>query len=100
MSQFPVPPQHPVPSEQIQERFKRRLAMPEAMAPTPRARQIQLFTYALSISLTGYIVLFADFGQEKHCFTPIRQWFQEKKSHFWTLTDQEKNDLREQGRLK
>ncbi|CAO3695865.1 unnamed protein product [Rhizopus stolonifer] len=99
MSQHPVPPQHPVPSEQVQERFKRRLQMPEAMAPRPRARQIQVFSWALSLSLTGYIVLFADFGKEKHCFSPIRNWFQEKKSHFWSLSEQEKRDLKEQGKL-
>ncbi|CEG71449.1 hypothetical protein RMATCC62417_07180 [Rhizopus microsporus] len=61
----------PVSTEQLQDRVKRRLEMPNAMAPTPRARQIQVLSWVLSVSLTGYIVLFADFGPEKHCFTPV-----------------------------
>ncbi|CEG71450.1 hypothetical protein RMATCC62417_07180 [Rhizopus microsporus] len=89
----------PVSTEQLQDRVKRRLEMPNAMAPTPRARQIQVLSWVLSVSLTGYIVLFADFGPEKHCFTPVRNWFKEKKRNFWSLSEEEKRELREQGKL-
>ncbi|KAG0750621.1 hypothetical protein G6F57_000103 [Rhizopus arrhizus] len=99
MAPHPIPPKYAAPTEEVQERFKRRLQLPKAMAPRPRARQIQVLTWVLSVSLTSYVVLFADFGQEKHCFTPIRNWFQEKKNKFWTLSEEEKRDLREQGKL-
>ncbi|KAG2183824.1 hypothetical protein INT44_008835, partial [Umbelopsis vinacea] len=56
------------------------------------------FSFSFTV-LTTYIVLFADFGTEKHCFSPIRQWFNVKRHGFWSLSDREKNDLKEQGRL-
>ncbi|KAI7900269.1 uncharacterized protein BX663DRAFT_518082 [Cokeromyces recurvatus] len=67
----PIPKNYPVPSESVQNRFKRRLQTPEAMAPTPRARQLQILSWALSIGLSAYVVLFADFGTEKNCYTPV-----------------------------
>ncbi|ORE20719.1 hypothetical protein BCV71DRAFT_75709 [Rhizopus microsporus] len=39
----------PVSTEQLQDRVKRRLEMPNAMAPTPRARQIQVLSWVLSV---------------------------------------------------
>ncbi|KAI9476337.1 MAG: hypothetical protein EXX96DRAFT_576781 [Benjaminiella poitrasii] len=45
----PIPKVHPIPTENIQNRFKRRLQTPGSMAPTPRARQIQILSWALSI---------------------------------------------------
>ncbi|CAO3616240.1 unnamed protein product [Mucor hiemalis] len=99
MAPHPIPQQHPIPTQQVQDRFKRRLQTPQAMAPAPKARQIQVLSWAVSISLSAYVVLFADFGTEKNCYTPIREWVKEKKQSFWTLSEQEKQDLKDQGKL-
>ncbi|GAA5795619.1 hypothetical protein EDC94DRAFT_257481 [Helicostylum pulchrum] len=99
MGHHPTPTIYPVPTPQTQERLKRRLQMPNAMAPVPKARKIQVLSWAISLSLSAYVVLFADFGTEDNCYTPIRQWFQKKKQGFWTLSEQEKKDLKEQGKL-
>ncbi|KAI8997083.1 hypothetical protein BDB01DRAFT_769759 [Pilobolus umbonatus] len=61
-------------SEVLNDKLKRRLQTPEAMAPVPRARHIQVLSWVLTLSVTGYVVLFADFGQEKHCFSPVSDW--------------------------
>ncbi|KAK4509506.1 Mitochondrial-processing peptidase subunit beta [Mucor velutinosus] len=99
MAPHPTPQIHPIPTEEVQERLKRRLQTPKAMAPAPRQRQIQVLSWVASIGLSAYVVLFADFGTEKNCYTPIREWFQEKRSRFWTLSEQEKQDLKDQGKL-
>jgi hypothetical protein len=49
MSPHPIPQNHPIPTQQVQDRFKRRLQTPEAMTPAPRARQIQVLSWAVSI---------------------------------------------------
>ena len=49
MAPHPIPQEHPIPTPQVQERFKRRLQTPQAMAPPPRARQIQVLSWAVSI---------------------------------------------------
>ncbi|OBZ83808.1 hypothetical protein A0J61_08145 [Choanephora cucurbitarum] len=99
MAPHPIPQNHPLPNPEVQDRFKRRLQTPGQLAPTPRARKIQILSWALSIGLSGYIVLFADFGSERNCYTPIREWFKQKKNSFWSLSEQEKKDLKEQGKL-
>ncbi|ORX59015.1 hypothetical protein DM01DRAFT_1333605 [Hesseltinella vesiculosa] len=87
-------------SPDINEKVKRRLEMPQQMAPKLRARQIQVASWILSAGLSGYVVLFADFGPREHCFSPIRRWFQEKRRTFWTLSSEEQQDLKDQGRWK
>ncbi|KAI8639232.1 hypothetical protein BD408DRAFT_350390 [Parasitella parasitica] len=49
MSPHPTPQTHPIPTEEAQERLKRRLQTPKAMAPAPRQRQIQVLSWAASI---------------------------------------------------
>lgn len=49
MAPHPIPQEHPIPTQQVQDRFKRRLQTPQAMAPAPRARQIQVLSWAVSI---------------------------------------------------
>lgn len=91
MAPHPTPQIHPIPTEEVQERLKRRLQTPKAMAPAPRQRQIQVLSWAaslgnslnalkknytifiqvFSIGLSAYVVLFADFGTEKNCYTPV-----------------------------
>lgn len=99
MAPHPIPANHPIPTPGIQERFKRRLQTPEAMAPSPRNRKIQVLSWAVSLcklpdrnrstardfstfidltffysyylALSAYVVLFADFGTEKNCYTPV-----------------------------
>ncbi|KAI8969077.1 hypothetical protein BDF20DRAFT_839037 [Mycotypha africana] len=96
-------------TKQADEKMKRRL---QAMPPTMRARQLNVLHFQeftndyrtkqsqfLSAGISGYIVLFADFGPEKNCYTPIREWFQNKKKRFWSLSEEEKNELKEQGKL-
>ncbi|KAI9312199.1 hypothetical protein BX666DRAFT_2031368 [Dichotomocladium elegans] len=84
----------------LREKFKRRIQSPESLAPTMKARRIHLLTWAISIPLAGYVALFADFGPQDHCFSPLRRWFDAKRKAFWTLTPEEQEDLRDQGRLK
>ncbi|SAM07790.1 hypothetical protein [Absidia glauca] len=93
----PPPERHYDPA--LDEKARRRLQMPQQMAPRLRARQIQVASWVLSLSLSGYVVLFADFGTQEHCFSPIRRWFHGKRKEFWSLTPQEKEDMKDQGRL-
>ncbi|CDS14125.1 hypothetical protein LRAMOSA06295 [Lichtheimia ramosa] len=108
---------------QMQERLKRRISSPQAMAPNLRSRQLHVMTWAVSLrkiqlvlplalitrqlttslyntALVGYVALFADFGEQEHCFSPLRRWFDEKRKQFWTLTPEEEAALRSQGQMK
>lgn len=49
MAPHPTPQIHPIPTEEAQERLKRRLQTPKAMAPAPRQRQIQVLSWVASI---------------------------------------------------
>lgn len=49
MGHHPTPTIYPVPTPQTQERLKRRLQMPNAMAPVPKARKIQVLSWAISL---------------------------------------------------
>jgi hypothetical protein len=49
MAPHPTPRQYPAPTEETQERVMRRLQMPKAMEPRPRARQIQVLSWVLSL---------------------------------------------------
>ncbi|KAI8879286.1 hypothetical protein K501DRAFT_193957 [Backusella circina FSU 941] len=49
MAPHPTPRQYPIPTEETQERVMRRLQMPKAMEPRPRARQIQVLSWVLSL---------------------------------------------------
>ncbi|KAL0094735.1 hypothetical protein F4703DRAFT_1820387, partial [Phycomyces blakesleeanus] len=83
----------------VQDNYRKKLHSVEAMRPPPRARQLQILSWALTLSVSGYVVLFADFGREEHCFSSIRRWFDGKKSSFWSLSNQERQDLKDQGRI-
>ncbi|KAG0169938.1 hypothetical protein DFQ28_002773 [Apophysomyces sp. BC1034] len=89
----------PLAEPHIREKFKRRLHSPGSIAPNLRARQIQVFSWAISLSVTGYVIFLADFGTQEHCFSPVRRWFETKRQSFWTLSPQERQDLKEQGKL-
>ncbi|KAJ8661827.1 hypothetical protein O0I10_002636 [Lichtheimia ornata] len=84
----------------IQERLKRRIHSPQSMAPNLRSRQLHVMTWAVSLPLVGYVALFADFGEQEHCFSPLRRWFDEKRKRFWSLTPEEEASLRSQGQMK
>lgn len=49
MAPHPIPTIYPVPTPEIQERLKRRLQTPKALLPAPRARKIQVLSWAVSI---------------------------------------------------
>lgn len=49
MAPHPIPKIYPEPTPEIQERLKRRLQTPKAMAPAPRARKIQVLSWAVSL---------------------------------------------------
>ncbi|KAL1935701.1 hypothetical protein VTP01DRAFT_4841 [Rhizomucor pusillus] len=94
-----APPVTPVSDPAVAERYKRRLESPQSLMPNVKSRRIHLLTWAVSIPLTAYVVFFADFGPQEHCFSPLRRWFEAKRQQFWTLSPQEQQDLKEQGRL-
>ncbi|KAI8381484.1 uncharacterized protein BYT42DRAFT_566695 [Radiomyces spectabilis] len=81
----------------LEEKYKRRVVA--ATQPKLRSRQLQLASWAISLSITGYVVLFADFGPQEHCFSSLRRWFDGKRRQFWSLSAQEQQDLKDQGRL-
>ncbi|CAG8583521.1 13192_t:CDS:2 [Ambispora leptoticha] len=81
------------------DKYRRRVEYIENKRFNSRQGRILDFSF---MALTGslYTVLFADFGEREHCYTPLRNWVAQKTNKFWTLSDKEKQELREQGRLK
>ncbi|KAI7872462.1 hypothetical protein BDF14DRAFT_1753722 [Spinellus fusiger] len=85
--------------ESVRDKYRKKLHSTEAMAPRLRARQLTVLTWALTLSVTGYVVLWADFGQQEHCFSSVRRWFDIKKTAFWTLSKEERQAMVEEGRM-
>ncbi|BGP35662.1 hypothetical protein JCM10296v2_007514 [Rhodotorula toruloides] len=73
-----VPP--PVPPSQLPQHF----------APTPLSRAGQIAAFALSAGLAVYGVLFYDYGEQEHCFMPVRRWVDQHTASFFTLTPSER----------
>ncbi|KAM0789876.1 hypothetical protein ACM66B_006722 [Microbotryomycetes sp. NB124-2] len=82
-AQPPRPHLPPIPPSQL----------PQTVAPTRLSRGLQVGSFALATALTGYAVLFYDFGQREHCFMPVRRWFDEHTRGFFTLTERDRQAL-------
>ncbi|CAG8437269.1 9270_t:CDS:2 [Funneliformis mosseae] len=66
---------------------------------SPFSRSYHVGSIVVTVAAGAYIVLYADFKQDHHCFVPVRNWYHRKINEFWTLSDKEKQELREQGKL-
>ncbi|PVV01503.1 hypothetical protein BB560_004077, partial [Smittium megazygosporum] len=83
-----------VTDEQV-ARYKRRLDLLGSRPMSPNFRRFRLFTHALAFSSVVYIVLFHDFGDRWHIYTPIREWYNSKVQGFWSLSDKEIGELKD-----
>lgn len=39
-----------------------------------KEKEESLTCFILIVALSAYVVLFADFGTEKNCYTPVSEW--------------------------
>ncbi|KAK9765920.1 hypothetical protein K7432_005359 [Basidiobolus ranarum] len=90
--------------EQIQDprligKYRRRILSAESLKPTLASKAIGFFATTFSVGIFGYFVFYHDFGMDYHCFTPIRGWAHRKRLEFWTLSSEEEQELREQGKI-
>ncbi|KAF9141916.1 hypothetical protein BGZ88_009725 [Linnemannia elongata] len=83
----------------LEEKYKRRNLAPEALIIRPGLRKLHLATVVLAIGTAGYFTLYADFGDKETCFSPLRRFYRRKVNDFWSLSEEEKKQLKEQGRL-
>ncbi|KAF9354303.1 hypothetical protein BGX26_007860 [Mortierella sp. AD094] len=101
-NQFPRDDYAPVSEERrrfLEEKFKRRNLAPETLIIRPGFRKLHIATVVLAFGLGGYFALYADFGDRETCFTPLRKYYHRKVNDFWSLSEEEKQQLKEQGRL-
>ncbi|CAG8621280.1 1397_t:CDS:2 [Paraglomus occultum] len=64
----------------------------------PWFRHLKVGSLVLCAGITVYMVLYHDWNQDDHVFMPIRRWVDERKRSFWSLSNEEKQELREQGK--
>ncbi|KAG0036075.1 hypothetical protein BGZ82_004737 [Podila clonocystis] len=83
----------------LEEKYKRRNLAPESLIIRPGFRKLHLATIVIAVGMGGYFTLFADFGEKETCFTPLRKFYRRKVNDFWSLSDEEKKQMKEQGRL-
>ncbi|KAG0220565.1 hypothetical protein B0O80DRAFT_492511 [Mortierella sp. GBAus27b] len=83
----------------LEEKYRRRSLAPEGLIIRPGLRKVHIATLALAIGLGGYFALYADFGDKETCFTPLRRYYRRKIDNFWSLSEEEKQQLKEQGRM-
>ncbi|KAF9107983.1 hypothetical protein BGX29_003836 [Mortierella sp. GBA35] len=101
-NQFPRNEYVPISEERrrfLEEKYKRRNLAPESLIIRPGLRKLHLATIVLAIGTAGYFTLFADFGDKETCFSPFRRYYRRKVDEFWSLSEEEKKQLKEQGRL-
>ncbi|KAG0266872.1 hypothetical protein BG011_000487 [Mortierella polycephala] len=92
----------PIPEERrlfLEEKYRRRNLAPESLIIRPGLRKLHIATVVLVLGIGGYFTLFADFGEKETCFTPLRKYYRRKVDNFWSLSEEEKKQLKEQGRL-
>ncbi|KAG9301878.1 hypothetical protein G9A89_004557 [Geosiphon pyriformis] len=83
------------------EKYRRRVENIESKrVQSPFIKRYNAGVYALSFAIAVYSILYIDFGPEEHCFSGIRRWVDQKKREFWTLSDEEKKELKQQGKLR
>eukprot|EP00038_Savillea_parva_P005939 m.160772 g.160772 ORF g.160772 m.160772 type:complete len:132 (+) comp11990_c0_seq1:2965-3360(+) len=51
--------------------------------------KVKYGTLALTIGLTVYTVLYVNFGESEHCFTPLRRWVDKQQQLLWTPAPEE-----------
>ncbi|KAG0357547.1 hypothetical protein BGZ54_000287 [Gamsiella multidivaricata] len=83
----------------LEEKYKRRNLAPESLAIRPELRKLHIATIIFAFGLGGYFALYADFGEKETVFSPIRRYYRRKANEFWSLSEEEKKQLKEQGRL-
>ncbi|RHZ54042.1 hypothetical protein Glove_431g12 [Diversispora epigaea] len=86
------------------ERYNRRMLkkvnqMDYNRFHSTKGRAYTAFITIFSAVTGAYLALYSDFGEEEHCFTSVRTWYANKKEEFWSLSEKEKRDLEEQGKL-
>ncbi|KAF9193835.1 hypothetical protein BGZ51_002158 [Haplosporangium sp. Z 767] len=92
----------PIPEERrqfLEEKYRRRNLAPESLIIRPGLRKLHIATIILAAGIGGYFALYADFGDKENCFTPLRKYYHRKVDNFWSLSEEEKKQLKEQGRL-
>merc|ERR1712093_252946 len=65
--------------------------------PAAWQRGAQATGFVLSSLATVYAVFFYDFGEQEHCFTPLRRQFTKVKTSFLTISEQDRRLLQAQG---
>ncbi len=70
-------------------KFRRRILSPWT-APRPFVKILRFAAHVAAFAAVVDVVLFFDFGQSDHCFTPVRDWYQIKRKEFLTLSAQDK----------
>ncbi|KAI8050532.1 hypothetical protein BDF22DRAFT_745403 [Syncephalis plumigaleata] len=79
------------------DRMKNSMRAAERVRPPVWSRALHVGSIVLCAGLVGYSVLFANYGTEEHCFTGLRHWIDDKRQAFWSLSEEEKEQLRARG---
>ncbi|GHJ88730.1 hypothetical protein NliqN6_5132 [Naganishia liquefaciens] len=74
------------------ERFFRRIAL-ENQPPSRTMRWLSIGGWVAGAFAAGYMVLYADFGDREHVFSPIRRQFGTYTRSLTSLSEQEKAQL-------
>ncbi|KAG0235286.1 hypothetical protein BGW42_005453 [Actinomortierella wolfii] len=83
----------------LEEKWRRRNLAPEALLIRPGLRKLHIASLVAAVGMAGYFALYADFGDKETCFSPLRRYYRRKVDEFWSLSEEEKRQLQEQGRL-
>ncbi|KAG0235494.1 hypothetical protein BGW41_000739 [Actinomortierella wolfii] len=95
----------------LEEKWRRRNLAPEALLIRPGLRKLHIASLVAAVGkelpledsksgkgMAGYFALYADFGDKETCFSPLRRYYRRKVDEFWSLSEEEKRQLQEQGR--
>ncbi|KAJ3297417.1 hypothetical protein HDU79_003764 [Rhizoclosmatium sp. JEL0117] len=83
-------------TKEVAMRFRRRVLHPRRIAAYETGtRPFRLFKVSAFVGLAGvmsYMALFSDFGQNEHCFTPLRKQYDNIRKRVLTLSE---DDIKE-----
>ncbi|KAJ1974099.1 hypothetical protein H4R34_004844 [Dimargaris verticillata] len=79
----------------LMAKYNRRLHRPRYNSPTPFQRKFHIFTHVFMFGLGYYMVFLHDFGPEEHCLSWLQRWHSQKVNEFWTLNQDETDELKQ-----
>ncbi|KAJ3413590.1 hypothetical protein HDV05_007815 [Chytridiales sp. JEL 0842] len=77
-------------------KFRRRILNPHRVSSYENTwrRAVKASSYFIMAGAGIYMMLFSDWGEKEHVFSPLRRLYEEQRRRFLTLSEEDQRDLK------